>query len=193
MKLSAFTLSEVLITLGVIGIVSAMTMPTLIKKYNNYITAQRLKKAYNTLSNGIRMSEIDNGYMKYWESGANIADMREYYAKYFQPYFKGIRLCKNTTDCGYKNFDTTKWTGASWSVETNPERALFQLADGTVVFYPRNTGSAFVDYFYVDINGTQRPNKIGEDVFQFNRGTEKGIVPLGKALKIMQNGWVIKD
>lgn len=193
MRKFGFTMSEILITIGVIGVVSAITLPTLIKKYNNYVTAQKLKKAYNTLSNGIRMAEVDYGPMKDWPKGADMGDMREYYATYFQPYFKGIRLCSSTTKCGYKNFDKNKWTGANWGVETGSDRILFQLADGTVAFYPKSSGSTYVIHFYVDINGPQKPNELNKDVYMFIRGTTKGIEPMGKAIEIMQNGWVIED
>ncbi len=55
-----FTLAEVLITLGVIGIVAALTIPSLISNHNKSVTAARLSKAYNTVSNAIRLSENDN-------------------------------------------------------------------------------------------------------------------------------------
>ena len=45
----AFTLAEVLITLGVIGVVAAMTMPTVIKKYQEQVTVNKVKKIYSTL------------------------------------------------------------------------------------------------------------------------------------------------
>ena len=51
MNKSAFTLAEVLITLGIIGIVAAMTLPALINKAEEYILKQQFKKVYNTLQN----------------------------------------------------------------------------------------------------------------------------------------------
>ena len=47
--MKAFTLAEVLITLGIIGIVAAMTLPILIGKYQKMQTATQLKKAYKRL------------------------------------------------------------------------------------------------------------------------------------------------
>ena len=46
-----FTLAEVLITLGIIGVVAAMTMPTLMTNYQKKSTATQLKKTYATISN----------------------------------------------------------------------------------------------------------------------------------------------
>uniref|UniRef100_UPI00402818C9 prepilin-type N-terminal cleavage/methylation domain-containing protein n=1 Tax=Candidatus Scatousia sp. TaxID=3085663 RepID=UPI00402818C9 len=65
---SAFTLAEVLITLGIIGIVAAMTMPTLIGKYKKKELANRAKVAYSILSQAIKLSEVENGEVKYWDA-----------------------------------------------------------------------------------------------------------------------------
>ena len=47
----AFTLAEVLITLGIIGIISAITIPTLIIKYQKMVTLNKLKKnLFNSLT-----------------------------------------------------------------------------------------------------------------------------------------------
>lgn len=59
-----FTLAEVLITLGIIGIVAAMTMPTLIGKYQKKQTAVQLKKVYTEMSQAVALSELDNGDVK---------------------------------------------------------------------------------------------------------------------------------
>lgn len=102
MKKSAFTLAEVLITLGVIGVVAAMTMPALISNHNKSVVEARLSKAYNVFSNAIRLSEIDNGMMKDWPTGANL-DMDHFWNVYIKPYFVGAKLCLDCTECGYPN------------------------------------------------------------------------------------------
>ena len=52
---NAFTLAEVLITLGIIGVVAAITLPALTAKYKKQITATRLKSAYSILSQALTM------------------------------------------------------------------------------------------------------------------------------------------
>ena len=59
-KRFAFTLAEVLITLGIIGVVAALTMPTLITKYQKKATAAKLKNAYSTLQNAVLMSSREH-------------------------------------------------------------------------------------------------------------------------------------
>lgn len=58
----AFTLAEVLITLGIIGVVAALTLPSLIQKYQEQVLENQLKKMYSTISQGIQkaMAFIDS-------------------------------------------------------------------------------------------------------------------------------------
>ncbi|MDR1327072.1 MAG: prepilin-type N-terminal cleavage/methylation domain-containing protein [Heliobacteriaceae bacterium] len=51
MKKKAFTLAEVLITLGIIGVVAALTIPSLIAKHKEKETVSKLKNIFSTLSN----------------------------------------------------------------------------------------------------------------------------------------------
>ncbi len=62
----AFTLAEVLITLGIIGIVAAMTLPVLIQKNNNRVVETRLMKFYSAINQAVKMAETDYGEKSYW-------------------------------------------------------------------------------------------------------------------------------
>ena len=63
---AAFTLAEVLITLGIIGVVAAMTIPTLIANYQEKQTVSRLTKAYATISNAYQMARTEYGDLYAW-------------------------------------------------------------------------------------------------------------------------------
>lgn len=63
----AFTLAEVLITLGVIGVVAAITIPRLITSYNKKITETRLAKFYSVFNQAIRLSVAENGDVNTWD------------------------------------------------------------------------------------------------------------------------------
>lgn len=67
MELKAFTLAEVLITLGIVGVVAALTIPSLIQNHRKSIIETRLSKFYSTINQAIALSEIDNGDKKNWE------------------------------------------------------------------------------------------------------------------------------
>ena len=59
MKIQGFTLAEVLITLGIIGVVAAMTLPALIQKNNNKVVETRLEKFYSGINQAIMLAEND--------------------------------------------------------------------------------------------------------------------------------------
>ena len=58
MKEKAFTLAEVLITLGIIGIVAALTLPTIVQKQNKKSLEVAFKKAYANFYNAYNLSLI---------------------------------------------------------------------------------------------------------------------------------------
>ena len=86
-----FTLAEVLITLGIIGIVAAMTMPTLIQNYKRNVLETRISKFASVYQQAVRMAEAEHGELQYWEilrepSGDEITNSGEDYLKYYNKY-----------------------------------------------------------------------------------------------------------
>ena len=65
-RLKAFTLAEVLITLGIIGVVAAMTMPVLIQKHREQVAVTKVKKFYSTFSQAYLMAVQENGTLDNW-------------------------------------------------------------------------------------------------------------------------------
>ncbi len=61
-----FTLAEVLITLGVIGIVAAMTIPTLVSNYQEKATIAKVKKFYSDMSHACKLAVVENGPINEW-------------------------------------------------------------------------------------------------------------------------------
>lgn len=60
-KKSGFTLAEVLITLAIVGVVAAITIPTIIKNYQKMVWTMQLKKSYATLNQGFQRMLADEG------------------------------------------------------------------------------------------------------------------------------------
>ena len=100
-----FTLAEVLITLGIIGVVAAMTLPSLIQKNNNKVVETRLKKFYSSINQAILMAEADYGDKKIWYAdlaGADVDDegnviegsseAEAWFRKYLAPYMKITKI-----------------------------------------------------------------------------------------------------
>ena len=66
LKKSAFTLAEVLITLGIIGVVAALTIPSLIQKYEEKQTVSQVKKAYSEISQAYMSAVQGEGTPDNW-------------------------------------------------------------------------------------------------------------------------------
>ena len=203
----AFTLAEVLIALSVIGIVAALTIPSLVQLHRKLVVETKLKKAYNTISNAIKLSENDNGPMSTWPQKEQL-NVYEFWDVYLNPYLNGARICVNQEACGYKTImDYIKWSGTgNWILFTGSSRLLFKLNDGTVVFMPLfttdyNGNIVYQESLFIDINGAQFPNEAGRDVFYFYRDYTNSRITAIKGncavkrmyctYEIMSNGWKI--
>ena len=81
----AFTLAEVLITLAIIGVVAAMTIPTLISDVSRKQHLVAFKKKYAEIVQAIKLSTIDNMDTSKWDYSL---DDEEFFAKYLAPYLK---------------------------------------------------------------------------------------------------------
>ena len=145
-----FTLAETLITLGIIGVVAALTLPTLISNYKKHVVETRLKAAYSQLSQAIVLSETQNGEYTSWDLPPSQADWRgqiRWLEKYIAPYL-----------------EHTKISRATLNPSATEILCYIRLKNGTIVYF--HSGS-YAD-FYIDINGLQGPNKLGYDIFVVN-------------------------
>ena len=217
LKCVAFTLAEVLITLGIIGVVAALTIPNIIKHYQNEVTVTKLQKAYSTLNQAFRQSENDNGSSEFWQETPEIS-AQDYFEKYWKPYLKEPKLCQTHQECGY-----TSWkpyialNGSSVAMSLDSARVKIKTIDDVFYLFTEattNSEGKLVPFrnVFIDINGAKAPNKFGEDVFAFNRVIGKGIMPacyncsynsltancnrksngVYCAARIMADGWKIK-
>ena len=210
LKKGAFTLAEVLITLGIIGVVAAMTMPSLIQNYQEKATVTKLKKCYSLVSQAYVSILNDEGGSDTLQAGDDLEMMEK-----FGKYLKYQKTCGRNKGC-FPNVTYKSVTGNGYSKweddTTNRSRAI--LTDGTLIMFNKsamwggNEGNYLYAQIYVDINGFKGPNQLGRDFFYFYINPEK-IVPAGaKALEeknedqkftkncIQQNGyacaaWVI--
>ena len=183
----AMTLGEVLITLTVIGITFVLSMPILNNYFKNNDNKTRLKKVQMILDDFIARSELENGPMDTWPIGAAVGNMyTDFWPRYMQPFFTSSKVCSNMTQCGYgPKLNARKWQDQNWSLVTGSTRVLFQLMDGTVIFWPLSTTNAkgepsYTERIYVDVNGPNEPNTFCKDVFPFQKNYDKNsIFPTG--------------
>jgi len=181
-KKAAFTLAEVLITLGIIGVVAAMTIPNLIAEQQKRTTVTKLQRAMSVLNQAYRRAYDDVGEATAEEAAS--MGSKEYFNKYWAPYLKILHICKSYKDCGYDS--PQPYTAANGQKSTltffiDGFRVPVQTADGFIYTINIKAGneSTRVPTIVVDINGGAKPNKYGKDIFFFIReidGEKGGVV-----------------
>ena len=127
MKHKAFTTAEVLITLGILGVVIAMTLPALIGHYQKKVTVEKLKTIYSKLSEVIKISETDNGVVNSWDYTLS---SDEFVKIYLAPYIKNFKI--NNSVWNFRSLNKATWGGEDGFLNTT-EYAKFSLANGTLV------------------------------------------------------------
>ncbi len=157
----AFTLAEVLITLAIIGIVAALTIPTLVAKNEKKQLYTQFMKSYNTISNALNLAMIDHGDPITWKTSKD--GNSDYIKTYLSPYLKDVKVCEKMTDCTAQANAYTDLEGNSAYERTSAVEAAnpytIQLPDGTTMFQvPGSYALAF------DINGPKGPNVFGRDM-----------------------------
>ncbi len=207
---AAFTLAEVLITLGIIGVVAAMTLPTLIQNQQEKEKVVRLKKAYSVLNSALQRAITEDGPISSW-SGINKSDTESdapddekeeiiqantetynSFMSHIKPYLNFVKYCNYRDASCEVVYDRYSLDGTRYSTMT--ERAI--LADGTGIISiwidsptcELNLGSSkplqkVCGQLFVDIKANNKGRKItGDTVFLFYI-TEFGLYPMGSAME----------
>ena len=192
-----FTLAEVLITLGIIGVVAAMTLPTVISNYRKTSVVSQLQKALSLISNVVKMSEAKYGFSEDWEycSSVNIDCSKNMFEKYFEPELKVIKKCIPTSDecwtepkslSGEKGYlsNSGNWYSQNSVSAVLSNGSSVYMWDGSSVSNPQ-----IIIFF--DIDGPRKGlATLGGDVFGFVASLkegpdfQKGVYPIG----IYKNG-----
>ena len=169
----AFTLAEVLITIGVIGVVAAITIPYLVTSYQKRMTVNRLKASYSKLAQALEAASEDYGPVEDWELSETDANQTSYknaittlvherimpYARVIDdcgqncPLRRKIKICRLNGYCSWGHRDSAYYT--------------IYLADGSSwEFMIDNDGKTLkIIKVYIDINGNGSPNTFGKDIF----------------------------
>ncbi len=172
-KKLAFTLAEVLITLGVIGVVAALTIPGLMAHYKKIRTVTQLKESYSILQQAIKLSQEDNGESDSWDTSLSAHD---FFQKYFANYLKWQKeysLTELKTLAPRTYLNGTTYTGAMYDSAKSSHFLLINGSQISVASYGKSL------MFAIDVNGLSKPNRIGIDTFQFVFTPEYGLLPWG--------------
>ena len=176
----AFTLAEVLITLGIIGVVAAMTLPTLINNIEDRHFKSAFKKQYSVISQAMQIAYIEEGITN---SEIDWLQMPKYFCR-LQKSLKVLRsgtICPEDIDSMHyesdenggldRNWPSTgfsywhksyKWfdkQGIPYFFNTGYESLSMILTDGTILQYGCS------NQIFIDVNSYNGPNTIGRDIF----------------------------
>ena len=181
----AFTLAEVLITLGIIGIVAAMTIPNLMTNYAKKRTALQVKTFYSKINQTFKLSSADNGDVDGWITQKNYTyeENVEFLNQYIFPYMKhlGYNNCKENNVCvklidgGLMTFKVDS-NGGDISYWTDTKKAEEYYKNNNIKNKPRYyfifQFAKFADWTHEGINA-----KEFVEPYTFNwDGTDEGLV-----------------
>lgn len=185
-KISGFTLAEILITLLVIGVIAAITIPTLINNVEDRELVSSLKKYYSTISNAILQWENENNCI------GNIESCISKYAMVdCKNSFSGIESKLKIVDRRYQtntNFSTidwlptsttfingtaqvANWQGVSKMAVQSDVSCQYLFAGGATMTVVLPDSSMRSGFLFIDVNGKKPPNRVGKDTFPIGLGS----------------------
>lgn len=181
---AGFTLAEVLITLGIIGIVAAITIPNLIQKNYEKQTVAKLLETQSILSQAIRLAEEEYGEVETWNFQKNQhAANALIIAEHLKPFLK-VSLDCGTLDDDAKCFATIYQllNGTAYDYAREAWKYKLALMNGTAITlqYAITSKSIPMLQFNIDTNGISKPNVLGKDVFMFYYDVDaRSLLPMG--------------
>lgn len=181
----AFTLAEVLITLGIIGVVAALTMPSLMANYKKSVAKNQFKKTYSTLTNAFNQTVQDLG------ESVDCSDesyTSEACKELWNEFVKNLNVVKYCETDAYaqgcvpnyspENFPWTQGCGGFSAPQIKEKQPAAVLADGSIIF-PYGWQKTLYPGIGFDINGFKKPNVGGQDVFSLGISNKSGLPVLG--------------
>lgn len=175
-KYKAFTLAEILLTLTIIGVVAAATIPSLINSTKNTEFKVAYKKAFLNATDALKMANLNHeiSYSPDWH------DMASKKANFnaIKSKFNVIKDCSsnNNKDC-WPSEGELFWGG---NYPTDDAHAFIDNS-GMVWSLLNNVGNGVGSELIVDVNGAKGPNKMGRDRYVFTPrpipGTPQKLMP----------------
>lgn len=167
-KKFAFTLSEVLVTMGIIGVISALTVPTLVNNYQRKAQALQFRKTVTDIGNAVDMLITEEGKSKF--------SATTYYNNldgFVRDKLKTIKICsKDETNKCFANENYRTINDNSSQAFTCTGNS-YVLTSSAAICMSKNAAYNGVT-IVTDINGQEGPNIGGRDMFTFT------ITPLGE-------------
>lgn len=175
-KPKAFTLAEVLLTITIMGVIAALTVPSLIQGTQKKELFSSLKKSQSFINAAVYRAENDYGPV----NPKLYVNLKFY--KIITQYFNvikdcGLTSCTSGTDFVMEDYLTFSKTR---NVQTRYfDDGQFMIADGSYIML-ENPSTPLHIFITVDVNGiAKKPNAWGHDVFTFQLNDNGDILPMG--------------
>lgn len=188
----AFTLAEILITLGIIGVVAALTMPSLMANYKKSVAKNQFKKTYSTLTNAFNQTVQDLGESVNCSNQSYTSETCKELWNEFVKNLNVVKYCETDAyaqgcvpDYSSENFPRTQGCGGFSAPQIKEQQPAAVLADGSIIF-PYGWQKTLYPAIGFDINGFKKPNVGGQDVFSLGISNKSGLPVLGA----LQDGYL---
>jgi prepilin-type N-terminal cleavage/methylation domain-containing protein len=164
-----FTLAEVLITLGIIGVVAALTIPGLVAKYQKQMLKTQFKKTYAGFSIAFQKTLFDldgsNCYYKQEPNEWELQGCKDFFAELVKNY-NIVRSCNTAEESCVPDYSA--YVSAPGCANWNSNENTAYIANDGTILIPYIYGGSGWPLMLYDSNGAKGPNKPGYDVFVFN-------------------------
>ena len=171
----AFTLAEVLITLGIIGVVAALTIPVLVENHRAAEFRTRLNTAYSLIGQAMERMRADDLSTLPDDYTAKLFVYS--FSKYFELGDEIITSSPTQKQYNYKTYNNK--VAIDYPILDD---GMFGLKNGMYIFI-ENPGMSLFGFkigIFVDINGPQKnPNLLGHDLFAFQLLNDGFLKPMG--------------
>ena len=172
-KQAGFTMAEVLITLGIVGIIAAMTLPQLIKNYQHKVLQTQFKKAYTKIQEAYLLTLNELGVSNLSKEIASCSVQTVMGPEFNATFHRNLRYKTKAKD--YRIYNYTKNKFWERRTGTGSPMPVYVLEDGSSYVAFINSCTIFLEF---DSNGPYTgPNRYGFDVFTF-RVANDGVAPI---------------
>ncbi len=178
-KRFAFTLAEIMVSVGIIGVIAALTVPTLVDDYQKKTQAVQFRKVVNDIATAVDLHMTEEGKNSFDATSA-YKDLSKLFEDANKKQLKIIKTCAaNSTGC----FASEKYLSISGTAATELFKCTnksYVLANSAAVCMTGGQTTNGTDVtkadvtVVVDINGKESPNIAGRDLFMFSLDSKTG-------------------
>ena len=190
----AFSLAEVLVTFGVIGVIAMMTVPSIMSKMDERVMIVKLRTLYTTLNKAFESAVSRNGYVSFWGLSENSSKDKDSGEHNLKDRFWDLMI-PYLNVLVYESAENQALVTKQWKIlslkdksVTGPFYPQIRLENGICItpFWTSSktcedsdvSGPKYCGSFGVDLNCEKSPNMEGKDVFHFYVTRDK-LLPTG--------------